>query len=112
MPEQTPKPVALPTRYVVSCLPEGHDDRHTFTINVQYRGDGKYGVKHLLRYYSADGTWTYDIGRDEADHVEAAWRDKHLYDLDTALSLAKELAQTMSYRGRSIADVLAEGSHA
>jgi hypothetical protein len=106
-----PEAVALPTRYVVSCLPEGHDDRHTFTINVHYRGDGQYGIKHLLRYYATDGTWSYDLGREEAEEVEADWRTKHLYDLDTALCLAKQLAQGMSYRGRTVADVLAEGRH-
>lgn len=106
-----PQAVALPTRYAVSCLPEGHDDRHTFTITVQYRGDGRYGVKHLLRYYAADGTSSYDLGQDESEEYEAAWRAKHLHDLDTALDLAKQLAQSMAYRGRTVTDVLAGDGH-
>lgn len=104
-----PEPTIQPTRYVISCLPEGHDDRHTFTIQVEYSGDGLYTVRRNLRLADADGTWEYEPDWPETGIDEQqAWLKKRLFDHDTALQLAKELAPTLTYRGRSVADVLAD----
>jgi hypothetical protein len=105
-----PDPVVQPTGYVVSCLPEGHDDRWTFTIQVKYAGDGLFAVHHGIRHYAADGTWEYEPGwldDSSEDEAEAAWLKAHRFDHDEALRLARKLAPTLTYRGRSVADVLA-----
>lgn len=103
-----PEPAVQPTGYVVSCLPAGHDDRWTFTVQVQHMGRGLFAVKHGIRHYGTDGTWTYEPDFDEDDDAEAAWAKEHRFDHDEALRLARELAPTLTYRGRSVADVLAE----
>jgi hypothetical protein len=102
----------LPTRYVVSSLPEGHEDRYTFTINVHYRGYGRYAVQQGLRYYGTDGTWSYEPEFDEDDQAEDAWLAEHRFDHDAALKLARELAPTLTYRGRTVADALKESADA
>jgi len=107
-PPGIPEPTVQPTGYVVSCLPEGHDDRWTFTIQVRHMGGGRFAVKHGIRHYSTDGTWSYEPDFDEDDDAENAWLAEHRFDHDTALRLAKELAPTLTYRGVSVADVLAQ----
>lgn len=102
-----PEPTALPTAYVVSCLPEGHDDRLTYTVRVQYRGDGLYAVLRGLRQYGTDGTWEYEPDHDEDSPAEHEWLAAHRFDHDTALRLARELAPTLTYCGHSVADALA-----
>lgn len=106
---------ALPTAYVVSCLPEGHDERLTYTINVQYRGDGLYAiVRNALKFWGTDGTWQYEPNWDNEDGGEAEaraeekWLAAHRFGHDEALRLAREIAPTLTYRGRTVADALAE----
>lgn len=106
-PPGIPEPTVQATGYVVSCLPEGHDDRWTFTVQVRYQRDGLFSVRQGLRHYGTDGTWSYEPEFDEDDDAEAAWAKEHRFDHDTALRLARELAPTLTYRGRSVADVLA-----
>lgn len=102
-----PEPTTLATAYVVSCLPEGHDDRFTYTLQVRYRGDGRYAIKHGLRLYGTDGTWQYEPDFDEDSAAEALWLKAHRFDHDTALRLARELAPHLTYRGRTVAQALA-----
>ncbi|MFD5631625.1 hypothetical protein [Streptomyces sp. NPDC127072] len=105
-----PEPSARPTRYTVSCLPEGHDNRLTFTIQVEYRGNDLYAVTRTLRYAAADGTWEYEPGWPETGIDEQqAWLAARLFDHDTALRLARRLAPTLTYRGWTVADALADG---
>jgi len=108
-----PEPFVQTTRIVVSCLPEDHDDRWTFTIQVEYRGNGLYAVRRNLRFADANGTWEYEPpsledGSEADARAEEAWREAHRFDHDTALRLARGLAPTLTYRGRSVADVLTE----
>jgi hypothetical protein len=103
-----PEPTVQPTGYVVSCLPEGHDNRWTFTVQVRHTGHGLFAVKHGIRQYGTDGAWSYEPDFDEDDDAEAAWMAAHRFDHDTALRLARELAPSLTYRGRSVADVLAD----
>jgi hypothetical protein len=103
IPEATVRPIG----YVVSSLPEGHDDRLTFTVHVRYVGRDRYAVKHGIRYYGTDGTWSYEPDFSEDDAAETAWMAAHSFDHDAALKLARELALTLTYRGRTVADVLA-----
>ena len=109
-PPGVPEPVVQPTRYVVSCLPEGHDDRITYSINIRYEGGGLFSVRHGLRQYSLNAEWAYEPDFDEDDAAEAEWLKGYRFDSDTALRLAKELALKLTYRGRSVADVLAESA--
>jgi hypothetical protein len=104
-----PEPTVQPTGYVVSCLPEGHDDRWTFTIQVKYTGNGEFAVRHRDRDYGTDGTWGMEPDWPEHGIDESAeWLTDHRFDHGTALRLARELAPTLTYRGRSVADVLAD----
>jgi len=119
-PPGIPEPVATPTRYVVSCLPEGHDDRYTYTVQVEYRGEGWWSVRCRGQYLAADGTrspgFAWSLGPDEPateadmdafDKEQAVWLAAHRFDHDTALRLAREQAPQLTYRGRTVADVLA-----
>jgi hypothetical protein len=113
-------PFVQPTAYLVSCLPEGHDDRWTYSIRVTYRGDGLWSVQRRGQYVDANGIpspgFSWSGGPDEPateaemdsfDKEQAAWLAVHRFEHDTALRLAKELAPTLTYRGRSVADALA-----
>ncbi|MFJ9029778.1 hypothetical protein ACIRQP_14840 [Streptomyces sp. NPDC102274] len=102
----TPEPTIQPIGYLVTCLPEGHDDRWTFTIQVRYSGHGLWAVKHGSRHYGTDGTWSYEPDHGEDDGAETAWLAAHRFDHDTALKLARELAPALTYRGHSVADAL------
>lgn len=109
------EPYVQPTGYLVSCLPEGHDDRWTFTMQVKHMGGGLFAVKHGIRHYAADGTWEYEPGwldDGSEDEAEAAWLAAHRFDLDTALRIAKEQAPLLTYRGHTVADALAAVSSA
>lgn len=107
MTDPVPDPDVQPTGYVVSCLPEGHDDRWAFTIQVKYTGNNLFAVRHGIRDYGTDGTWNYEPGWPEHGIDESvAWLAAHRFDHDTALRLARELAPTLVYRGRSVADAL------
>lgn len=108
-----PEPDVLPTQYVVSCLPEGHDDRYTFTVQVSYRTKGQYSVGHRLKFANANGHWDYEPpsqedDSDANDQALHAWLQAHRFDRDTALALARQLAPTLTYRGRTVADALKE----
>jgi hypothetical protein len=109
-PPGIPEPSVQATGYLVSCLPEGHDDRWTFTVQVRYSGHGLFAVKHGIRHYGADGIWEYEPYFDEDDDAEAAWLAAHRFDHDTALRIAREQAPRLTYRGRSVAEVLTEGA--
>lgn len=102
-----PEPAVQATGYVVSCLPEGHIDRWTFTVQVKYAGNGLFAVRHGIRHYGTDSAWSYEPDFDEDDAAEQAWMAEHRFDHDTALRLARELAPTLTYRGWTVADALA-----
>lgn len=107
-PPGIPEPTVQPTGYLVSCLPAGHDDRWTFTVQVQHAGRDKFAVRHGIRHYGTDGTWSYEPSFDEDDDAaELEWIHAHRFDHDEALRTAKQLAPTLTYRGRTVADALA-----
>lgn len=115
-----PDPTVQPTGYVVSCLPEGHDDRWTYSVRVSYRGDGLWSVQRRGQYVDANGApspgFSWSGGPEEPatqaemgsfDKEQAVWLAAHRFDHDTALRVARELAPTLTYRGRTVADALA-----
>lgn len=118
-----PEPTVQPTRYVVSCLPEGHDERFTYTVQVEYRCDDLWAVRCRSRFLGSDGTWSHgfawsegpdepatEVEMDSFDTEQAVWLAAHRFDHDTALRLAREQAPLLAYRGRTVADALAATS--
>jgi hypothetical protein len=115
-----PEPIVQPSAYLVSLLPEGHDDRSLFTVNVEYRGRGLWAVKSRSRSLSLDGEWSYGFAWSEGDREPAtseemtsfdreqeAWLAAHRFDEATALRLAKDACRTLSYRGWTAEDAAA-----
>jgi hypothetical protein len=107
-----PEPTVLPTAYVVSCLPLGHDERWEYTINVRHQQGGLYAVQHGLSYWGTDGRWSLQPGGisedDEPDDpATVEWEAAHRFDNETALRLAVVQAPRLTYRGRTVADALA-----
>lgn len=100
-----PEPTVQVTRYEVSCLPEGHELRHSMTINVEYRGRNRYAVLNRLgEALGSDGEWDWEPRPSERDDD---WIATHRFDLDTALNLAKEAAPTMRVGRFTVPDALA-----
>ena len=109
MTDQTePAPFVQPTGCLVTCLPEGHDDRWTFTVRVIHQGGGRFGIRHGLKWWSTEAGWEYEPGWPEDDETgEEAWKEAHTFDYDTAVQHACRLAPTLAYRGYTVADALA-----
>ncbi|MFI6560354.1 hypothetical protein [Streptomyces sp. NPDC050534] len=116
-----PDPIVQTTGYTVSCLPEDHDERWTYTVRVSYRGDGLWSVQCRSQYVDADGKrspgfcWSRgpqepatQAEMDDFDAEQAEWLKAYRFDHVTALRIAKQLAPTLTYRGRTVADALAE----
>ncbi|MFJ7963179.1 hypothetical protein [Streptomyces sp. NPDC096324] len=118
-PAAIPEPTIQPTRYVISCLPEDHDERFLFTVQVDYRGDGKWAVASRSRLLGYDGQWSFgfdwrdgaepstEAECDEFEKQHGEWIAAHRFDEATALELAKQAAKSLSYRGHTVADALA-----
>jgi hypothetical protein len=115
-----PEPIVETTGYLVSCLPEGHEERWTFAVRVANRGEGLWSVQRRGQYVDANGTpspgfaWSGGLGEpateaemDSFDKEQAVWLAAHRFDHDTALRLARALAPHLTYRGRTVADALA-----
>ncbi|MGW1938993.1 hypothetical protein [Streptomyces goshikiensis] len=115
------QPTVTPSRYLVSCLPEGRDPGYQFTIQVVYCGRDRWAVRNRTRDLGADGTWAWGFTWSgegvepatdaEMDHYEAelaAWVEAHRFDLETALRLAREQAPLLTSGGLTVADALAE----
>lgn len=111
------------TRYVVSCLPEGHDDRFLFAVQVEYRGESKWAVSNRCRDLGRDGSWSFGFDwsggdREPAtseeldlfDKEQQVWLADHRFDEQTALRLAKQAARLLEYRGYGVTQALAENS--
>jgi hypothetical protein len=98
-----PEATVQPTNYVVSCLPDGHFERHLFTLNVAYRGEGRWAVLSRGQCLATDGTWDHEMRPSER---EDEWIAAHRFDLDTALRLAKEQAPLLTVNAHTVTDVL------
>ena len=118
-PPGVPDPIVQTTGYLISCLPEGHDDRWTYTVRVSYRGDGLWSVQCRGQYVDVNGqrlpgfSWSgcpnepaTQAEMDEFDAEQAEWLKAYRFDHVTALRIAKKLAPTLTYRGRTVADAL------
>jgi len=115
-----PEPQTRITRYEVSCVPERHIDASLFTMVVEYRGAGRWAVTRSAAYHDANGnrSWGYDWenGREPVTDEERAackagrqkWLDRHRFDEQAALELARRLAPEIAYPGYTVADALAK----
>lgn len=104
-----PEPVAIATRYEVSCLPEDHDERSYMSVSVEYRGHGKWAASRMKRCYDIDGNPDWEP---TPSSREDEWLARFRFDLDTALAVAKKVAPTLKLNRLSVADILAQDAQA
>jgi hypothetical protein len=97
-----PQAVVQATRYEVSILPEGDINRPVFTINVEYRGEGRWAVVRHHQCLNAAGEWSYELRPSER---EDDWLDDHRFDLGTAQRLAKQAAPYLIVNGRTALEI-------
>lgn len=116
------RPVVRPTQFSVNWLPEEVPEREVFTITVQYRGSGRYGVFHNeLCSLGADGEWSWGYswpGGNREPATDAEWDDyhagrdawiaEHRFDLETALQLAEQAAPHIRVRRTTAAQALTD----
>ncbi|MFG3046295.1 hypothetical protein ACGFZR_15365 [Streptomyces sp. NPDC048241] len=100
----TPEATVQITRYEVSVLPADDINRHVFTINVEYRGDGRWAVVRHQRCLNAAGEWSWESIPSER---EDDWLAAHRFDETTALRLAREAAPHIVVNGHTAADAVA-----
>lgn len=83
--------------YTVGLLHDDDPAKHLFAITVQERRDGTWAVKEGEdTYLDDDLNWSDGIGSGDGwDN----WADRHLFDLDTALSLAQKAAPNVTVNG-------------
>jgi len=100
-----PEPIVTSASYRVSCLPPSHHLAPQFTLWVSERA-GRYAVTNLWSCcLSVDGRWDHEPR--PADRPDG-WDVRHRFDLPNALRLAKQAARTLTFQGRSVAQVLAD----
>ena len=102
----TEQPIVQPTCYRVSLLSEDDANARYFAIEVRYRGEDHWVVVQGddWAFLAADGRWTdavelYGRGDD--------WLAGHLFDLKTALRLAREAAPLVTVNGITAQQTLA-----
>jgi hypothetical protein len=99
-----PEPTVRPTRYEVTCLPEDDINAPHFALEVAYRGSGLWAVTRHGACLSADGSWDWEPS---PSNREDDWLERHRFDLDTALRLAREAAPRITVNGHTVTDALA-----
>lgn len=104
--QQVLEPVVRVTRYDVSCLPHDHIDAPYFTLQVEYRGDGRWAVTRHGYCYNAAGEPDYEpIPSSREDE----WLTEFRMSLGDALNVARRVAPTLTINGRTVADVMTDG---
>ena len=107
----TPPAQVRVTRYEVSCLPEDHPDRESFTVTVQHRDGDRWAVCWGRLCARRDGDWVDRHGRWDWDVPPSVrtdeWLATHRHDLVHALLIARRVALTLVVNGLTVADVLA-----
>lgn len=95
------------TAYTVSAVPEDvGTEAHLWDVTVEYRGKGRWAVKHLSSCYDAEGIpdWEPIPSSREDD-----WLDRFRFsDVDQALAVARKVAVELSVNGWTAARYLAE----
>jgi hypothetical protein len=101
---------ARPTAYMVSVWPEGGETVNTgsFSITVEFRGQGRWAVLHGGLCLGTDGEWDFERSPSNRDD---GWLETHRFTLAGALALAREHAPRISLMGKTAVEVL-EGEQA
>lgn len=89
-------PIAKPTTYTVTCLPDTIPDASSWDITIELRGDDSWAVKH----------WSDCLGRDGAWDHEPRPLANHRFPFSEALDLAKAAAPHVIVNGFTPADLL------
>lgn len=96
------------TKYLVSCLPLDDINTLTWSVNVEYAGNGRWAVRRMKRCYDIDGVQDWEPIPSER---EDEWLDRYRFDLDTALDVARRVAPTIVVNGLTPAQVLERIEH-
>lgn len=90
------------TRYEVNLLPESYGEAYHWAISVEYRGKGTWAVLHFGYCLGSDGEWDYEPS---PSNREDDWLETHRFDVETALTLAREHAPKVTVNGLTPADI-------
>lgn len=86
------------TEYEVSILPEGDINRPLYTINVSYRGEGRWAAVRHHACLNSKGEWSYELRPSER---EDDWLAEHRFNRMTALELARKAAPQIVVNGQT-----------
>lgn len=96
-------PIARPTTYTVTCLPDSIPDRSSWNITVEWRGQDTWAVKRWSDCLGRDGEWDYEPNPSSRTDE---WIKDHRFPLAEALELAKRAAPDVIVNGFTPADLL------
>lgn len=90
------------TRYNVSAYPDPDSiNAHHFTITVELRGNGRWGVCWMGRCLGKRGQWSWESNPSSRTD---RWKNAYRRDLDTALRLAQKAAPLLRVNGSTPAE--------
>jgi hypothetical protein len=90
-----------------SLLPLDHDDRFTYTVNVEYRGNGNYAITRLGRCLNVNGEWELDsTSHIKSDEVLKAYITTHRFNYWEACVKARKLCRDLVVNKIPVKDVL------
>jgi hypothetical protein len=119
-PDAVPAVTLTPKAFRVSALPDDFPDGDMWTLHLEVRHDGVWVVRHRSAFLGLDGAWSYgfqwyrdgraaepetEVEMDDHNAAEDAWQAAHRFDLDTAIKLATEAAQTVTVMGKTAVQV-------
>jgi hypothetical protein len=90
-------------RYRVSYLPRDHPEELAFSLTVEYRGDGRWGVFRGSLCLDPEGQLGPEPAKADRD---AEWRATHRYPFAGALALAEKHVAALTDGGMTADDVL------
>lgn len=102
-PEGRPEVFEMATAYSVSLLPVDHPEHDVFSLTVEWRGEGRWGV--FCRGFCMDASGERDYEPIPSSR-EDDWLATHRFDLDTALALARAHVGEITVNGFTYLDAL------
>lgn len=90
------------TQHTVTAYPDPDSiNADLYEIQVEYRGEGRWGVCRHKRCLDANGVWDWEsIPSERTDE----WLATHRFDEQTALRLAEQAAPDLVVNGMSVAE--------
>jgi hypothetical protein len=98
----TPTITVQPTVYTVTLFPDDPMWSSVYELTVAHRDRGRWAVCRMGQCLSIDGQWHVEPSPSNRDDD---WLASHRFDLDTALSMAREAAPNIRVNGRTARDV-------